>query len=78
MSTVIRILGYFRKYWLATLGAYVCLLVVAAVELSVPYLIRQIIDCGIKVGVGAHGLPPHCSAGVDSMGLITWLVAHSQ
>ena len=74
MSTVIRILGYFRKYWLATLGAYVCLLVVAAVELSVPYLIRQIIDCGIKVGVGAHGLPPHCSAGVDSMGLITWLV----
>ncbi len=75
MSTVIRILGYFRKYWLATLSAYVCLLVVAAVELSVPYLIRQIIDCGIKVGVGERGLPPHCPAGVDSMGLITWLVS---
>ncbi len=74
MSTVFRILGYFRKYWLATLGAYFCLLVVAAVELSVPHLIRQIIDCGIKVGVGDHGLPAHCTAGVDSMRLITWLV----
>ncbi|NIO06542.1 MAG: ATP-binding cassette domain-containing protein [Deltaproteobacteria bacterium] len=74
MITVLRILGYFRKYWLATLGAYACLVVVAGVELSVPYLIRQIIDCGIKVGVGDHGVPAHCITGMDSMRLVTWLV----
>ena len=74
MATVLRILGYFRKYWLATMAAYICLLVVAAVELSIPYMIRQIIDCGIKVGAGAHGDPAHCATGVDSMSLITWFV----
>ncbi len=75
MGTILRILGYFRKYWLATLAAYICLLVVASVELSIPYMIRQIIDCGLRVGVGARGVPAHCAAGVDSMSLIAWHVS---
>lgn len=73
METARRILSFLRKYWLATAGAYLCLVVVTAVDLAIPRLIREVIDCGIRVGVGSHGVPADCPAGVDSMSLVTWL-----
>jgi len=78
MSTALRILSYLRKYWLATLGAYLCLICVTAVDLSIPWLIRQVIDCGIRVGLGAKLLSVECHGDTDSMDLITqsvvWMI----
>lgn len=70
MGTALRILGYLRKYWLATLGAYLCLICVTAVDLTVPWLIRQVIDCGIRVGLGSQKLSADCPGSVDPMGLV--------
>ncbi len=72
MRPALRILSYLRKYWLATVTAYLCLLFVTAVDLTIPRLIREVIDCGIRVGVGPKSLPVHCDAGVDAMSLVTW------
>ncbi len=74
MRTALRILSYLRKYWLATSGAYLCLIFATAVDLTIPSLIRQVIDCGIRVGGGTESLPVHCDAGVDPMSIVTWAV----
>jgi ATP-binding cassette subfamily B multidrug efflux pump len=67
MATALRIFGYFRKYLLATVTAYVCLLVVTGIELTIPELIRRVIDCGIRVG----GLVlPGCAGTTDPMALV--------
>ena len=78
MPTALRILSYLRKYWLATLGAYLCLMCVTAVDLTIPWLIRQVIDCGIRVGVDSQQLAAECQPDTDPMGFVTrsviWMV----
>ncbi|HEX9880193.1 MAG TPA: ABC transporter ATP-binding protein [Candidatus Binatia bacterium] len=74
METALRILGYLRKYWLATLGAYFCLIAVTAVDLSIPRLIRDVIDCGMRVGVESRSPAGTCTPGADPMGLVAWSV----
>lgn len=75
MRTVVRILGCLRKYWLATLGAYLCLICTSAVDLSVPWLIRRIIDCGMRVGLDAQLLSRDCPAGMEPMGVVAQSLA---
>ena len=65
MRTALRILSYLRKYWLATLGAYLCLICATGVDLAIPWLIRQVIDCGIRVGLDPQQLSLDCQSGVE-------------
>jgi ABC-type multidrug transport system fused ATPase/permease subunit len=58
MAILLRILSYFRQYWFATATAYGCLLVVTGIELYVPDLIRQVIDCGIGGGASSRSVCP--------------------
>ena len=67
MAILLRILSYFSKYWLATAIAYGCLLGVTAIELYVPDLIRQVIDCGIGGGRGGRSV---CPTGVDPLDIV--------
>lgn len=67
MAIGFRIFKYFRKYLLATVTAYICLMVVTGIELSIPELIRRVIDCGIRAG-GA--IPAGCPSGGDPMSLV--------
>jgi len=66
MAIAFRIFKYFRKYWVATGVAYFCLMVVTGIELSIPALIRRVIDCGIRAGGAA---PADCPPG-DPMALV--------
>ena len=68
MGVALRIIGYFRGYWPAILGAYVCLLTATVVDLFIPHLIRQVIDCAIQGGLGDR-VRPACSADVDPLAL---------
>jgi len=78
MFTALRILGHLRKYWLATAGAYVCLICVTGVDLTIPWLVRRVIDCGIRVGLDSQQLSVDCHGGADPMGLVAqsvvWMV----
>ena len=67
MATALRIVGYFRKYWLATSIAYICLLVMTGIELTIPALIKQVIDCGMRVGGVSTA---DCPTGVDPLSLV--------
>ena len=67
MAIGFRIFKYFRKYALATGVAYVCLMVVTGIELSIPELIRRVIDCGIRTG---GTTPASCPPMSDPMSLV--------
>src|SRR5436853_7889715 len=67
MAIGLRIAKYFRKYWWTTGSAYICLMVVTGIELSIPELIRRVIDCGIRVGPVSAA---NCPAAVDPMSLV--------
>ncbi len=45
-----RALGYLRRYWLVTLGAWLSLLLMTAGNLAAPRLLQVLIDRGIKTG----------------------------
>ena len=45
---LLRCLGYLRPYWRATAGAYLMLLVINTLALSIPQFIRWIVDRGIR------------------------------
>ncbi len=45
-----RVLGYLRRYWLITLGAWLSLLLMTAGNLVGPRLLQILIDRGIKTG----------------------------
>ncbi|MPZ14241.1 MAG: ATP-binding cassette domain-containing protein [Chloroflexi bacterium] len=70
MSTAWRVMSYFRKYWLAVAVAFVCLTLVTAAEVYIPQLIRQVIDCGIRVGAPAEGNAVSCPVVPDPMQLV--------
>ncbi len=48
MGDLWRALGYLRKYWLTTTGAFLCLLLVTAANLVSPQILRIVIDQGIS------------------------------
>lgn len=48
MGDLWRALGYLRKYWLTTAGAFLCLLIVTATNLISPQILRIVIDQGIS------------------------------
>ncbi len=56
---LLRCFGYLRPYWRLTIGAYLIMLVVNALALSIPQFIRWIVDEGI---------------GGQDVGLLTWAV----
>ncbi|MFH1084294.1 MAG: ABC transporter ATP-binding protein [Chloroflexota bacterium] len=47
MKVILRVLSYVRPYWLAASASYVCMLLINAVSLVSPQLIRRIVDIGI-------------------------------
>src|SRR5439155_20655339 len=51
MQIAFRIMRYFGRYWPAVAIAYICLLAATGIDLFIPSLIRQVIDCGIQAGV---------------------------
>ena len=67
MAIAFRIAKYFRKYWLATLTAYICLMVATGVELVIPDLIRRVIDCGLRLGGASLA---GCPATADPMSIV--------
>ncbi len=48
MSDLWRALGYLRKYWRTSLGAFISLLIVTATNLISPQILRIVIDMGIS------------------------------
>ncbi len=69
MATLLRIFHYQRRYWRPTSLAYGCLILATLIELYVPDLIRQVIDCGIA------GLPrgrSACPPIADPLALVAW------
>ncbi|MBM2811261.1 MAG: hypothetical protein HW416_2020 [Chloroflexi bacterium] len=63
MGTGLRILSYVRRFWPAVSVAYACLLLVTAIELWVPYMIRFVIDCAIQAGAGVENVRFACPSG---------------
>jgi ATP-binding cassette subfamily B protein len=47
MTTMLRILGYMRPFWLSEVIAYLCMLGINAIRLITPQIIRVIVDVGI-------------------------------
>jgi ATP-binding cassette subfamily B protein len=45
-----RCYGYLRPYWKTSVGAYLALVGILALNLSIPQLVRTIIDHGIRMG----------------------------
>ena len=50
--TLMRCMGYLRPYWRYVTGSYLVLLINNGITLSLPLIIRSIIDDGIAVGAG--------------------------
>ena len=50
MGTLVRALGYMRRYWPVTLAAFLSLVLMNVANLVTPQLIRLLIDNGIRVG----------------------------
>src|SRR4051794_4777490 len=67
MGIALRILAYRNKYLTSLIIAYVCLLLTTIVDLSVPELIRRVIDCGIQASNASRH---SCDATVDPMDLV--------
>src|SRR5581483_12204673 len=75
MDVLLRILGYLRKYTATTATAYVLLMGATAIDLITPNIIKNVIDCGIKVGPVLGTQRAACSAGVDARTLLWRAVA---
>jgi ATP-binding cassette, subfamily B, multidrug efflux pump len=45
-----RCYGYLRPYWMTSIGAYLALVGILALNLCIPQLVRTIIDRGIRMG----------------------------
>ena len=50
MKSLMRALGYLKKYWLLAVGLFASLLLASALNLAIPALTQQIIDNGIAAG----------------------------
>lgn len=74
MLIALRILSYYRSYWLAPLAALVLLFLATAIEIYVPDLIRQVIDCGIRTSAGAISPRTVCPPTTDPNSLV-WQAA---
>jgi ABC-type multidrug transport system fused ATPase/permease subunit len=70
MPIILRLLSYLRKYWIATTVAIISLLLAVAIELTVPELIRWVIDCGIRAGQDADSASARCPTDIDAIGVV--------
>ncbi len=52
MRYLLRLLGYLKPYWGRAVIAYCCLLTVTALNLVVPWLIKQVLDVGLADPTG--------------------------
>jgi len=50
MQTILRVLAYVKRYWVAEAFAYLCMLGIAASRLISPKIIERIVDLGIEQG----------------------------
>jgi ATP-binding cassette subfamily B protein len=73
MQIVSRFIVYYRRYWFVVAAAYTCLLTATMIDLYIPSLIRQVIDCGIQSGVGDR-IRAGCTPGIDPAAL-AWHVS---
>src|SRR5205809_423824 len=62
-----RILHYQKKYWSTTTVAYVCLLFASLIDLYMPDLVRQVIDCGVNRGASNRS---NCPGIADPLALV--------
>ena len=67
MRTATRLASYLRRYWLTTVVGYLCLVLGLAIDLTVPELIRRVIDCGIGGHVASQAV---CGADVAPLDLV--------
>jgi ATP-binding cassette subfamily B protein len=67
MAIVLRLLSYFGKYWAAVTVALVCLLLATIIDLTIPELIRRVIDCGIRAGTASAQARAACPMVADPM-----------
>ncbi len=64
MRIALRIFSYYRNYVPAMVIAAVALVLGAAIELAIPYLIRFVVDCGLRVTVaGSQAVAAACPSG---------------
>src|ERR1044071_8191001 len=62
-----RILHYQKKYWGTTTVAYICLLTASLIDLYMPDLVPQVIDCGINRAVSTRS---NCPGIADPLTLV--------
>lgn len=85
MRITLRLASYYRNYIPAMTVAAVALILGAAIELAIPNFIRFVVDCGLRVAIGAsdtltRGCPGSLSLGPvavdlnDPVGLISSVV----
>lgn len=75
MRVALRILNYFRKYWVATAAALAAMMLATGIELVIPKLIRHVIDCGIGVAIaGADARLSDCPANANPIGVVTTVI----
>ncbi|MEA2642434.1 MAG: ATP-binding cassette, subfamily multidrug efflux pump [Chloroflexota bacterium] len=69
LTVLVRILGYLRPYWVTVVVAYACLFVASLIDLYMPDLVRQVIDCGINRAASTRS---SCPAATDPSAIVAW------
>src|SRR3954453_19984096 len=72
MPTAVRIFEYTWRYWKTLTIAFICLVFFTVIDLYVPELVRQVIDCSIKGSAGVASGRTSCPLHVNP----TELAAH--
>ncbi|HEY3118304.1 MAG TPA: ABC transporter ATP-binding protein [Chloroflexota bacterium] len=70
MNIAARLISYYRRFWGALALGFFCLFCVTGIELTVPELIRRVIDCGIRAGFSAYDPHTACPSGVSPLSLV--------
>ncbi len=73
MGIFARVLGYLKAYWGTVALAYGCMLIATIIDLYLPDLIRQVVDCAIGGGVSARSNCPTVSDPRDTVMWVVWV-----